>query len=160
MKHIKIKGARQNNLKNINVEIQRNQIVVFTGLSGSGKSSLVFETITAEAQRQLYDTFSTFARSRLPKYDQADYDSIENLSPIILLEQKRIVGNSRSNVGTLSEISAFLRLLFSRIGASEVGMSNHFSPNSPEGMCPKCRGAGSINDLDINGIIDWNKSLI
>lgn len=159
MKHIKIKGARQNNLKNINVEIPRNQIVVFTGLSGSGKSSLVFETITAEAQRQLYDTFSTFARSRLPKYDQADYDSIENLSPIILLEQKRIVGNSRSNVGTLSEISAFLRLLFSRIGAPEVGMSNHFSPNSPEGMCPKCGGAGSINDLDINGIIDWNKSL-
>ncbi|REH48753.1 excinuclease ABC A subunit [Tenacibaculum gallaicum] len=159
MKHIKIKGARQNNLKNINVEIPRNQIVVFTGLSGSGKSSLVFETITAEAQRQLYDTFSTFARSRLPKYDQADYDSIENLSPIILLEQKRIVGNSRSNVGTLSEISAFLRLLFSRIGAPEVGMSNHFSPNSPEGMCPKCGGAGSINDLDINGVIDWNKSL-
>lgn len=159
MKHIKIKGARQNNLKNINVEIPRNQIVVFTGLSGSGKSSLVFETITAEAQRQLYDTFSTFARSRLPKYDQADYDSIENLSPVILLEQKRIVGNSRSNVGTLSEISAFLRLLFSRIGAPEVGMSNHFSPNSPEGMCPKCGGAGSINDLDINGIIDWNKSL-
>ena len=159
MKHIKIKGARQNNLKNINVEIPRNQIVVFTGLSGSGKSSLVFETITAEAQRQLYDTFSTFARSRLPKYDQADYDSIENLSPVILLEQKRIVGNSRSNVGTLSEISAFLRLLFSRIGSPEIGMSNHFSPNSPEGMCPKCGGVGSINDLDINGIIDWNKSL-
>lgn len=159
MKHIQIKGARQNNLKNIDVEIPRNQIVVFTGLSGSGKSSLVFETITAEAQRQLYDTFSTFARSRLPKYDQADYDSIVNLSPVILLEQKRIVGNSRSNVGTLSEISAFLRLLYSRIGLPAVGMSNHFSPNSVEGMCPKCGGAGTINDLDINGIIDWNKSL-
>lgn len=159
MKHILIKGARQNNLKNIDVEIPRNQIVVFTGLSGSGKSSLVFETITAEAQRQLYDTFSTFARSRLPKYDQADYDSIVNLSPVILLEQKRIVGNSRSNVGTLSEISAFLRLLYSRIGLPAVGMSNHFSPNSPEGMCSTCGGAGTINDLDIDGIIDWNKSL-
>lgn len=159
MKYIQIKGARQNNLKSIDVQIPRNQIVVFTGLSGSGKSSLVFETITAEAQRQLYDTFSTFARSRLPKYDQADYDSIVNLSPVILLEQKRIVGNSRSNVGTLSEISAFLRLLYSRIGLPAVGMSNHFSPNSVEGMCQKCGGAGTINDLDINGIIDWNKSL-
>ena len=156
---IKIKGARQNNLKNIDLEIPRNQIVVFTGLSGSGKSSLVFGTITAEAQRQLYDTFSTFSRSRLPKYEQADYDAIGNLSPVILLEQKRIVGNSRSNVGSLSEISAFLRLLFSRIGKPEVGMSNHFSPNSPEGMCPTCGGVGSLNDLDIEGIIDWEKSL-
>ena len=81
MSNIKIKGARQNNLKNIDIDIPRNEIVVFTGLSGSGKSSLVFETITAEAQRQLYDTFSTFARSRLPKFDQADYDAIDNLSP-------------------------------------------------------------------------------
>lgn len=159
MTNIKIKGARQNNLKNIDLEIPRNKIVVFTGLSGSGKSSLVFETITAEAQRQLYDTFSTFARSRLPKYEQADYDAIENLSPVILLEQKRIVGNSRSNVGTLSEISSFLKLLFSRIGKPEVGMSNHFSPNSPEGMCPTCGGVGAINDLDINGILNKEKSL-
>ena len=159
MSFIKIKGARQNNLKNLDVEVPRNKIVVFTGLSGSGKSSLVFETITAEAQRQLYDTFSTFARSRLPKFDQADYDSIENLSPIILLEQKRIIGNSRSNVGTLSEISAFLRLLFSRIGEPAIGMSNHFSFNSPEGMCPSCGGIGSINKLNIDKIIDDNKSL-
>ncbi|OHX65428.1 ATP-binding cassette domain-containing protein [Flammeovirga pacifica] len=159
MSKIKIKGARQNNLKNISIDIPRNEIVVFTGLSGSGKSSLVFETITAEAQRQLYDTFSTFARSRLPKFDQADYDAIENLSPVILLEQKRISGNSRSNVGTLSEISSFLKLLFSRIGQPEVGMSNHFSPNTPEGMCPTCGGLGKLNDLEINQIIDWDKSL-
>lgn len=159
MSTIKIKGARQNNLKNIDVEIPRNKIVVFTGVSGSGKSSLVFETITAEAQRQLYDTFSTFVRSRLPKFDQADYDSIENLSPTILLEQKRVIGNSRSTVGTLSEISPFLRLLFSRIGKPAVGTSNHFSFNAPEGMCPSCGGNGSINDLNIDKIIDWNKSL-
>ena len=159
MSEIKIKGARQNNLKNISIDIPRNKIVVFTGLSGSGKSSLVFETITAEAQRQLYDTFSTFARSRLPKFDQADYDAIENLSPVILLEQKRIVGNSRSNVGTLSEISSFLKLLFSRIGQPFVGMSNHFSPNSPEGMCPTCGGLGSVADLNIDQVIDWDKSL-
>lgn len=159
MSKIKIKGARQNNLKNIDLEIPRNHIVVFTGLSGSGKSSLVFETITAEAQRQLYDTFNSFARSRLPKYEQADYDAIENLSPVILLEQKRMVGNSRSNVGTLSEISTFLRLLFSRVGEPVVGMSNHFSPNSLEGMCLTCGGVGSLNDLGIEGIIDWEKSL-
>jgi excinuclease UvrABC ATPase subunit len=159
MSNIKIKGARQNNLKNIDVDIPRNKIVVFTGLSGSGKSSLVFEIITAEAQRQLYDTFSTFARSRLPKFDQADYDSIENLSPVILLEQKRMSGNSRSNVGTLSEISSFLKLLFSRIGQPAIGMSNHFSPNTPEGMCQACGGLGTINDLAIEKIIDWDISL-
>ena len=160
MKQIIIKGARQNNLKNISVKIPRNKIVVFTGVSGSGKSSLVFETITAEAQRQLYDTFSTFSRSRLPKYEQADYDAIHNLSPVIVLEQKRMTGNSRSNVGTVSEISAFLRLLFSRIGKSSAGMmSNNFSFNSPEGMCKECGGIGSINKLNIDKVIDWSKSL-
>lgn len=160
MKHIVIKGARQNNLKNISVEIPRNEIVVFTGVSGSGKSSLVFETITAEAQRQLYDTFSTFARSRLPKYEQADYDAIHHLSPVIVLEQKRMVGNARSNVGTVSEISAFLRLLFSRIGTPSAGMaSNNFSFNSPEGMCPSCGGIGNVHQLDVDKIIDWDKSI-
>ncbi len=160
MKKIIVKGAKQNNLKNISVEIPRNKIVVFTGVSGSGKSSLVFETITAEAQRQLYDTFSTFARSRLPKYEQAEYDAIHNLSPVIVLEQKRMTGNSRSNVGTVSEISAFLRLLFSRIGHPSAGMtSNNFSFNSPEGMCKECGGIGNINKLDIDKVIDWGKSL-
>ena len=159
MESIIIKGARQNNLKNIDVEIPRNKIVLFTGVSGSGKSSLVFDTITAEAQRQLYDTFSTFARSRLPKYEQADYDLIKNLSPVILLEQKRISGNSRSTVGTISEISSFLRLLFSRIGDSFIGPSNFFSFNSPEGMCPNCGGVGTINKIDIDKVFDWTKSL-
>lgn len=159
MSAIIIKGARQNNLKNIDVEIPRNKIVVFTGVSGSGKSSLVFETITAEAQRQLYDTFSTFARSRLPKYEQADYDLINGLSPVILLEQKRITGNSRSTVGTISEISSFLRLLFSRIGDSFIGPSNFFSFNSPEGMCPNCGGVGTVNKIDLNKVFDWSKSL-
>lgn len=159
MASIIIKGARQNNLKNIDVEIPRNQIVVFTGVSGSGKSSLVFETITAEAQRQLYDTFSTFARSRLPKFNQADYDLIKNLSPVVVLEQKRISGNSRSTVGTVSEIGSFLRLLFSRIGDHYIGPSNHFSFNSPEGMCPNCGGVGSLNKIDVDKVFDWSKSL-
>lgn len=159
MTSIIIKGARQNNLKDINIEIPRNQIVVFTGVSGSGKSSLVFETITAEAQRQLYDTFSTFARSRLPKYNPADYDLIKNLSPVIVLEQKRMTGNSRSTVGTVSEIGSFLRLLFSRIGDHFIGPSNHFSFNSPEGMCPNCGGLGSLNEIDLDKVFDWSKSL-
>ncbi len=159
MKHIIIKGARQNNLKNINIEIPRNKLVGFAGVSGSGKSSLVFEIITAEAQRQLYDTFSTFARSRLPKYDQADYDLVENLSPVIVLEQKRFSGNSRSSVGTLSEVSPFLRLLFSRIGTPAVGMSNHFSAHSPEGMCLSCGGLGLEIALDITRVFDERKSL-
>lgn len=159
MKSIIIKGARQNNLKNIDVEIPRNKIVVFTGVSGSGKSSLVFETISAEAQRQLYDTFSTFARSRLPKYEQADYDLIQGLSPVILLEQKRITGNSRSTVGTITEISSFLRLLYSRIGTPLIGPSNSFSFNKPEGMCPNCGGVGTENKIDLDKVFDWSKSL-
>ena len=159
MSSIQIKGARQNNLKNIDVEIPRNKIVVFTGVSGSGKSSLVFETITAEAQRQLYDTFSTFARSRLPKFEQADYDHINGLSPVILLDQKRITGNSRSTVGTISEISTFLRLLFSRIGTPFIGASNFFSFNKPEGMCPTCGGVGSVSEINLDKVIDWSKSL-
>ena len=159
MKKIIIKGARQNNLKNLDVEIPRNQIVLFTGVSGSGKSSLVFETINSEAQRQLYDTFSTFARSRMPKYEQADYDSIENLSPVILIEQKRFSGNSRSTVGTTTEIFTFLRLLYSRIGSEFIGGSNHFSFNSPEGMCENCSGTGRATKIEIDSLIDWDKSI-
>ncbi len=154
-----IKGARQNNLKNLDVEIPRNQIVLFTGVSGSGKSSLVFETINSEAQRQLYDTFSTFARSRLPKYEQADYDLIENLSPAILIEQKRFSGNSRSTVGTATEIYTYLRLLYSRIGSEFIGGSNHFSFNSPEGMCENCSGTGRTTIIEIDSLIDWDKSI-
>ena len=159
MNSILVKGARQNNLKNIGLEIPRNKIVLFTGVSGSGKSSLVFETIAAEAQRQLYDTFSTFARSRLPKYQPADCELISGLSPVIILEQKRMVGNSRSTVGTISEISSFLRLLFSRIGDPLIGPSNCFSFNSPNGMCRDCGGLGTSNSIDLDKIFDWSKSL-
>jgi len=159
MRNIIIRGARQNNLKNLDIEIPRNQIVLFTGVSGSGKSSLVFETINSEAQRQLYDTFSTFARSRMPKYKQADYDLIENLSPTILIEQKRFSGNSRSTVGTVTEVYTYLRLLFSRIGTPFIGGSNHFSFNSPEGMCSNCSGTGRATKIEIDSLIDWNKSI-
>jgi excinuclease UvrABC ATPase subunit len=159
MEKIKIKGAKQNNLKNLDVEIPRNQIVIFTGVSGSGKSSLVFETINSEAQRQLYDTFSTFARSRMPKYEQADYDSIENLSPAIMIEQKQFSGNSRSTVGTTTEVYTYLRLLYSRIGSPFIGGSNNFSFNSPEGMCKYCSGTGRMTKIEIDSLIDWDKSI-
>ncbi|QZT38010.1 excinuclease ABC subunit UvrA [Halosquirtibacter xylanolyticus] len=159
MSNIIIKGAEQNNLKGFDIEIPRNKIVVFTGVSGSGKSSLVFQTINAEAQRQLYDTFSSFARSRLPKYEQPAYDVIENLSPTILMDQKRFAGNARSTVGTTTEIYTYLRLLYSRIGVPSIGASNLFSFNTPEGMCNECSGTGKVTRLDVNSIVDWNKSI-
>lgn len=113
---IKIIGARQNNLQDIDLEVPKNKITVFTGVSGSGKSSLVFGTIAAESQRQLNDTFPPFIRHRLPHYGNPEVDDIENLSVAIIIDQKRIGGNARSTVGTASDIYTLLRLLFSRVG--------------------------------------------
>ena len=140
--YIEIRGARENNLKNISLRIPKRKITVFTGVSGSGKSSIVFETIGAEAQRQLNETFSTFVRNRLPSYSQPDADGIENLSTAIVIDQKRLGGNSRSTVGTITDIYSILRLLFSRLGRPFVGYSNVFSFNDPAGMCPECNGSG------------------
>jgi excinuclease UvrABC ATPase subunit len=114
--YIEIAGARENNLKDVTVRIPKRQLVVFTGVSGSGKSSLVFDTIAAEAQRQLNETFTTFVRARMPSYGQPDVDTIENLSAAIIVDQKRLGGGSRSTVGTITDIYSFLRLLYSRIG--------------------------------------------
>ena len=113
---IVLKGVRENNLKNISLSIPKKKITVFTGVSGSGKSSLVFDTIAAESQRQLNETFSAFIRHRLPHYGQPDADALENLSAAIIIDQKRIGGNARSTVGTVTDIFTLLRLLFSRIG--------------------------------------------
>ena len=159
MKNIKIINARQNNLKSVDIQIPRNQLVVFTGVSGSGKSSLVFETINAEAQRQLYDTLGTYAQSHLPKIPKPDCDIIEGISPAIVIKQKRSSGSSRSTVGTTTEIYTYLRLLFSRIGTPLIGPSSHFSFNSPDGMCLSCNGTGRIMDIDIDKILDTSKSL-
>jgi len=159
MKKIRILGARQNNLKNINVEIPRNQVVVFTGVSGSGKSSLVFDTINSEAQRQLSNTFSNFVQGKLPNIPKPDCDLIENISPSIVLKQKRTAGSSRSTVGTSTEIYTYLRLLFSRIGEPFIGPSTRFSFNSPEGMCASCNGTGHIMSIDMDKILDTSKSL-
>lgn len=161
MKHdlIIIKGARENNLKNIDITIPKRQIVVLTGVSGSGKSSLVFDTIAAEAQRQLNETFSSFIRHRLPHYGQPDADLMENLSPAIIVDQKPIRGNARSTVGTITDIYSLLRLLFSRIATPFVGYSNVFSFNHPEGMCPVCEGLGTVTVIDEDKLFDRNKSL-
>lgn len=157
--HIIIKGARENNLKNVSLRIPKKKITVFTGVSGSGKSSLVFDTIAAESQRQLNETFDSFIRHRLPHYGQPEADSLQNLSVAIVVDQKRIGGNARSTVGTITDIYTLLRLLFSRLGQPWVGESSVFSFNNPEGMCPVCEGIGKVNTLDVDKILNKEKSL-
>lgn len=157
--YIHVVGAREKNLKNIDVKIPKKKITVFTGVSGSGKSSLVFDTIAAESQRQLNETYSSFIRHRLPHYGQPKIDAIENLSVAIIIAQKRIGGNAKSTVGTITDIYSLLRLLFSRIGKPFIGYSDAFSFNNPSGMCPKCDGLGRIDMIDIKRLLDRNKSL-
>ena len=140
--YIEIRGARENNLKDISLRIPKRQITIFTGVSGSGKSSVVFDTIATEAQRQLYENFSLFIRSFLPRYPQPEADAIENLSMAVIVDQKRLGGGSHSTVGTITDIYTVLRLLFSRLGQPHVGYSNAFSFNDPQGMCPECNGLG------------------
>lgn len=160
MENIEITNARQNNLRNVSIKIPKHEIVVFTGVSGSGKSSLVFETIGAEAQRQINETQNSFIRNRLQHYGVPDVDKIENLNVPIIINQKRLGGNARSTVGTAADVSASLRLLFSRMGKPFVGYSNVFSFNNPQGMCPECEGLGFVQALNINTLIDKNKSLL
>ncbi|NFD57093.1 excinuclease ABC subunit UvrA [Clostridium botulinum] len=156
---IYVAGAREKNLKNIDIKIPKKKITVFTGVSGSGKSSLVFDTIAAESQRQLNETYSSFIRHRLPHYGQPDVDSIKNLSVAIIINQKRIGGNSRSTVGTITDIAPLLRLLFSRIGKPFVGYSDVFSFNNPTGMCMNCDGLGKVDSINIDKLLDKNKAL-
>lgn len=157
--YIRIRGARENNLKNVSLDIPKRKITIFTGVSGSGKSSIVFDTIGAEAQRQLNETFSMFIRNRLPRISQPEADAIENLSTSIVIDQKRLGGNSRSTMGTITDISAVLRLLFSRLGKPHAGFSNAFSFNDPAGMCPECNGLGKKVELDLEKFLDPTKSL-
>src|SRR4030043_8864 len=158
-KNIIVKNAHTNNLKNIDVEIPKHKFVVFTGISGSGKSSLVFDTIFTEAQRQLVETFSTFARARLPKLSRPDVDEISNLSTPIVIDQKRMGNNLRSTVGTATEINTYLRLLYSRFGKPIIGPSFYFSFNHPEGMCPDCHGLGKKVSVNLGMLLDKEKSL-
>jgi excinuclease UvrABC ATPase subunit len=158
-KYIQINGARENNLKNISLEIPRNQITVFTGVSGSGKSSLVFDTIATESQRQLNETYSAFIRGFLPKYSKPDMDSIDNLSVSIVVDQKRLGGNSRSTLGTITGIYDTLRLLFATFGSPNIGTAHLFSFNDAGGMCPVCLGTGISSVVDVEAVFDKTKSL-
>lgn len=156
---IEISGATENNLKNVSVLIPKKQITVVTGISGSGKSSLVLDTIAAKSRRELNDTFPSFVQQYLPKYGRPHVDRIENLPIAIVIEQRKPATNSRSTVGTYTDIYALLRLLFSRVGKPFVGYSDVFSFNHPMGSCPRCAGLGEIRELDIHKLVDFNKSL-
>jgi excinuclease UvrABC ATPase subunit len=156
---INIINANENNLKNVSVSIPKKQITVFTGVSGSGKSSLCIDTIAAESRRELNETFPSFVQQYLPKYGRPDVEKIENLPVTIVIDQKKPTANSRSTVGTYTDIQPFLRLLFSRVGEPFVGYSDSFSFNHPLGKCPRCDGLGVITDLDVYKLVDFNKCL-
>lgn len=156
---IVLRGARENNLQNISLDIPKQAITIFTGVSGSGKSSIVFDTVASEARRQLNETFSTFIRNFLPRYAQPDVDTIENISMAIVVDQKRLGGGSHSTVGTVTDIFSILRMLFSRVGQPQVGSANLFSFNDPQGCCPECNGLGRKLTIDMERFLDPSKSL-
>ncbi|OPJ62275.1 ATP-binding cassette domain-containing protein [Clostridium oryzae] len=156
---IEILHANENNLKDVSVNIPKKKITIITGLSGSGKSSLIFDTLAAESQRMLNDTYSSYLQQLLPHYGRPNVEKINNLPVSIIIDQKKIGGNARSTVGTATDIYTLLRLLFSRIGAPFVGYSMNFSFNNTNGMCPHCQGLGVIKDIDIHKLIDFDKSL-
>ncbi|WP_042161120.1 ATP-binding cassette domain-containing protein [Paenibacillus gorillae] len=157
--YIVISGARENNLKNVDLRIPKRKITIFTGVSGSGKSSIVFDTIAAESTRLLNENFSMFVRNFLPRVPQPDTDAIENLSMAVIVDQKRLGGGSHSTMGTITDISPILRLLFSRVGQPHVGQAHMFSFNDPQGMCPECNGIGRRLGIDMSKAIDKSKSL-
>src|SRR5262249_25208454 len=157
--YIEIRGARENNLKEVSLRLPKRKIIIFTGVSGSGKSSVVFDTIANEAQRLLFENFSMFIRNLLPRYPQPDADAIENLSMAVIVDQKRLGGGSQSTVGTVTDIASVLRLLFSRIGKPFVGYANTFSFNDPQGMCLECNGLGRKIGIDPEALIDKTRSL-
>ncbi|NDU75350.1 ATP-binding cassette domain-containing protein [Actinomadura sp. DSM 109109] len=157
--HIVIAGARHNNLKDVSLRIPKNRLVVFTGVSGSGKSSIVFGTVAAESQRQLNETLSWFARDRMPRAERPDADVIDRLAPAVVVDQRPLGGNARSTVGTITDISPVLRVLFSRHGTPSAGEAAAYSFNDPRGMCPECRGLGHVARVDLDRLLDTGRSL-
>jgi excinuclease UvrABC ATPase subunit len=158
MKPLRLIGLTQNNLQHLSLEIEKNQLIVFTGVSGSGKSSLVFDTIAAEAQRQMNANYSAFVRNRMPKFIKPKAERIENLNPAIVIDQTPLGGNQRSTVGTITETYSLLRLLYSRIGQPRIGSASQFSFNHPQGMCQTCSGLGRVNQINLEKLIDREKS--
>ncbi|MBZ4018072.1 ATP-binding cassette domain-containing protein [Streptomyces purpurogeneiscleroticus] len=156
---IRITGAREHNLKDLTLEIPRGRLTVFTGVSGSGKSSVVFGTIAVESQRQLGETFGWYVRNRLPKHERPKADTIERLSPAVVVDQRPVGGNARSTVGTMTDIHPMLRVLYSRCGTPSAGEASAYSFNDPAGMCPECDGLGKVVRLDLERALDRTKSL-
>ncbi|MEU7871516.1 excinuclease ABC subunit UvrA [Dactylosporangium sp. NPDC049140] len=156
---IQVHGARENNLKNVSVEIPKRRLTVFTGVSGSGKSSLVFGTIAAESQRLINETYSAFVQGFMPSLARPDVDLLEGLTTAIIVDQERMGANSRSTVGTATDANAMLRIVFSRLGTPSAGPAFHYSFNVPAGACPRCEGMGAVTDIDLDELFDREKSL-
>ncbi len=183
---IRLYGARVNNLKDVSIEIPKRRLTVFTGVSGSGKSSLVFATIAAESQRMINETYSAFVQGFMPTLARPDVDLLEGLTTAIIVDQERMGSNPRSTVGTATDANAMLRILFSRLGDPHVGPPTAFSFNVPTrkasgvmsteksgrveknvvrnvvylgGMCPRCEGMGAVSDFDLTALYDDTKSL-
>ncbi|SJN22226.1 Excinuclease ABC subunit A paralog of unknown function [Microbacterium esteraromaticum] len=180
---IRVEGARENNLKNITVSLPKRRLTVFTGVSGSGKSSLVFDTIAAESRRMIDETYSAFVQGFMPSVPRPDVDVLEGLTTAILVDQERLGANPRSTVGTVTDANAMLRILFSKLGEPYIGGPTAFSFNIPTqkasgvmtgpkgekkivkdaiylgGMCPRCEGRGAVSDIDLARVVDQSKSL-
>ena len=182
---IRVQGARENNLKNISVEIPKRRLTVFTGVSGSGKSSLVFSTIAAESQRMINETYSAFVQGFMPTLARPDVDVLDGLTTAIIIDQERMGANARSTVGTATDANAMLRILFSRLGEPHIGSPQAYSFNVASisgagavsierggqtvkekrsfsvtgGMCPRCEGRGAVTDIDLTALYDADKSL-
>src|SRR3982074_443681 len=182
---IRVHGARENNLKDVSIEIPKRRLTVFTGVSGSGKSSLVFSTIAAESQRMINETYSAFVQGFMPTLARPEVDVLEGLTTAIIVDQERMGADPRSTVGTATDANAMLRILFSRLGKPNIGSAQAFSFNVASisgsgavtlerggksvkeassfsitgGMCPRCEGRGSVNDFDLTAFYDDSKSL-
>jgi len=182
---IRVQGARVNNLKDISVELPKRRLTVFTGISGSGKSSLVFDTVAAESQRLINETYSVFLQGLMPTLARPEVDMLDGLTTAIIVDQERMGSNPRSTVGTATDANAMLRILFSRLGNPQIGPPNAYSFNVPSvkasggitierggktktekatfnrlgGMCPHCEGMGSVSDFDLSALYDDSKSL-
>src|SRR6201996_8115230 len=154
---VSVKGARQHNLKNIDVEIPRDALVVFTGVSGSGKSSLAFGTLYAEAQRRYLESVAPYARRLFDQMGIPEVDSIEGLPPAVALQQQRGSPTTRSSIGSVTTLSNLLRMLYSRAGQYSKGQellyAESFSPNTPEGACPNCHGIGRVHAVDERSLV-------
>ena len=154
-----IRGARENNLKNVSLDIPKRRITVFTGVSGSGKSSLVFGTIAAESQRLINETYPAFVQQFMPHYGQPDADLLENISAAIIVDQQRLGGNTRSTVATVTDAAQMLRVLFSRFAEPRLPAPGYYSYNDPRGMCAECEGIGQVAAMDMTAVVDESKSL-